>query len=1538
MSATIDAMSVAPLRRVKRVQFGILSPEEIKSMSVCEIVAPETYEDGRPKQGGLCDPRMGAIDRNTRCATCSGTVKECPGHFGYMELARPVYHVGFINKVMQILRCICFNCGKLLVPANSPAVQAIIRDTPGNMKARLRRIKKLCERQVMCGRGHMIASKQNGGGNNMDEEEDAEVSHNSVPEIKDSGCGRYQPKFRRNQEEGCRLQLLLEYSPERMNKEDIDSNMERRQQLRAATVYELFKQISDEDCRALGLDPKFSRPEWLVITRLPVPPLAVRPAVEMGDGGQKSHDDLTFELQNILKASLTIRENERSGAAPHVIDEQVEYMQFRVAAMVENAMPHMPQSLQRSGRPTKSISDRIKGKAGRLRGNLMGKRVDFSARTVITPDPNLSIDQVGVPRSVAMTLTYPEMVTNFNIDRLRALVKNGPDQHPGARYIIRDDGRRQNLEYATSNMDTHLQPGFVVERHINDNDVIIFNRQPTLHKMSMMGHRIKVLPWSTFRMNLSVTSPYNADFDGDEMNLHVPQSLRSRAEIEEMMMVHKNILTPQANKPCMGIVQDTLCAARKITLRDCFIEKKDVMHLLMWLPGWDGKLPVPAVLKPKQLWTGKQIISMVIPDGVNCVKYHSVHNDAVDQADRHLTVHDTRVLVENGVLISGILCKKSLGSSEGGLLHISFKERGEDVCRRFYGDLQTVINNWLLINGHSVGIGDAIADDATKARILQVKQEAQAHVADVIRDAQNNLIKMDPGLSLRETFEVRVNKILNSAREDAGKDTERSLSVHNNFTAMTISGSKGSKTNISQIVACVAQQNVEGKRIPFGFRYRTLPHFLKDDYSPDARGFVFNSYLVGLSPQEFFFHAMGGREGLIDTAVKTATTGYIQRRLIKSMEGLTLHYDGSVRNSNGDMVQLRYGEDGMDGALVESQKLATVAPSHAKFEAQYNNLVDADHMMRYLEPQVAQEICADPSAAQMLHEEFVQLSKDREMLRLNFPRGDANVVLPVNLNRLIWNAQKQFNIDARTKSDMSPLHVIERVHDVSERLMVVVGDDPLSVVGQYNATIHFKSHLRSMLASKRVMTEHHLTSQALEWMLGEVEHRFMQAQAQPGEMVGPLAAQSMGQPITQMTLNTFHLAGASSGKGVTAGVPRLQEIINVSKNPKTPSLTVYLDPEVAQDEDATMKVFNTIEHATLRSLTASTSIYYDPDDENSVLPEDNMLLALYRDLEEADEAHKFSPWLLRLELDWDVVQFKDVSMTSIEQMIEEHYGDDLKCKFSSDNMSKLVFRIRYKLPEQEGLDKDTLEDDEKFLRQIENDMLDQTLLGIPAISKVYKNKPDKSSDKITVVQGEDGSFVQRQDLVLETDGSALMPVLAEQHVDQHRTVTNNVFEAWDHLGIEAARKLIENEIVAVIKGGNSYVNYRHLSLLCDIMCTQGYLMAITRHGVNKQNTGPLMRASFEQTVDILMEAAAHAECDHLEGVSENIILGQHAPAGTGFFDIVLDKKMMADVVPSNMSTDDDLFAQGMPMPGDEGDQTPWGQQNTPAWNPAAQSP
>lgn len=1064
-----------------------------------------------------------------------------------------------------------------------------------------------------------------------------------------------------------------------------------------------------------------------------------------------------------------------------------------------------------------------------------------------------------------------------------------------------------------------------------------------------MGHRVKVLPWSTFRMNLSCTSPYNADFDGDEMNLHVPQSMETRAEVENLHITPRQIITPQANKPVMGIVQDTLTAVRKMTKRDVFIDKEQMMNLLMFLPIWDGKMPRPAILKPRPLWTGKQLFSLIIPGNVNMIRTHSTHPDDEDDGPyKWISPGDTKVMVEHGELVMGILCKKTLGTSAGSLLHICMLELGHEVCGKFYGNIQTVINNWLLLEGHSIGIGDTIADPQTYLEIQKAIKKAKEDVIEVIQKAHNMELEPTPGNTLRQTFENQVNRILNDARDKTGGSAKKSLTEYNNLKAMVVSGSKGSNINISQVIACVGQQNVEGKRIPFGFRKRTLPHFIKDDYGPESRGFVENSYLAGLTPSEFYFHAMGGREGLIDTAVKTAETGYIQRRLIKAMESVMVHYDGTVRNSVGQLIQLRYGEDGLCGEMVEFQTLPTVKLSNHTFEAKFRFDTSSErYLKRVFNEDIAKQLMSSGEVISELEREWEQLQKDREALRQIFPSGESKVVLPCNLQRMIWNVQKIFHINKRAQTDLSPLRVIQGVRELLQKCVIVAGEDRLSKQANENATLLFQCLVRSTLCTKCVSEEFRLTTEAFEWLIGEIETRFQQAQANPGEMVGALAAQSLGEPATQMTLNTFHFAGVSS-KNVTLGVPRLKEIINISKKPKAPSLTVFLTGAAARDAEKAKNVLCRLEHTTLRKVTANTAIYYDPDPQNTVIPEDQEFVNVYYEMPDFDPT-RISPWLLRIELDRKRMTDKKLTMEQIAEKINVGFGDDLNCIFNDDNAEKLVLRIRIMNSDDgkfgEGADEDVDKmDDDMFLRCIEANMLsDMTLQGIEAISKVYMHLPQTDSKKRIVIT-ETGEFKAIAEWLLETDGTSMMKVLSERDVDPVRTFSNDICEIFSVLGIEAVRKSVEKEMNAVLQFYGLYVNYRHLALLCDVMTAKGHLMAITRHGINRQDTGALMRCSFEETVDVLMDAASHAEVDPMRGVSENIIMGQLPRMGTGCFDLLLDAEKCKMGIAIPQAHGGDLLTSGMffgsaatPSMSPGGGMTPWTQAATPygasAWSP-----
>ncbi|KAF2435584.1 DNA-directed RNA polymerase II largest subunit [Tothia fuscella] len=1471
------SFSHAPLKTIKEVQFGLFSPEEVKGMSVVQILYPEVMDDQkpRPREKGLGDPALGSIDRAFQCATCFENMQECPGHFGHIELATPVFHVGFIRKIQKILETCCHNCGLIMVDESNPAYKEALRFR--DPKKRFEAIHKLCKPKNMCDKDEVDPN-------------DIDAVKKQKLEITHGGCGSEKPDIKK-------VGLKLEATSKKRKGEDGEDVAPTKWTFTPQMALEAFVHISDSTLETLGMNPMFARPEWMIITNLPVPPPPVRPSVSVDGTGQgmRGEDDLTHKLGDIIRANANVKRCAQEGTAQHVVDEFEALLQYHVATYMDNDIAGQPQALQKSGRALKTIRSRLKGKEGRLRGNLMGKRVDFSARTVITGDPNLSLDEVGVPISIARTLTYPETVTPYNITHLQHLVRNGSNTHPGAKYVIRDTGERIDLRYHKRAGDIKLQYGWKVERHIVNGDYIIFNRQPSLHKESMMGHRVRVMPYSTFRLNLSVTSPYNADFDGDEMNLHVPQSEETRAEVKELCMVPLNIVSPQRNSPLMGIVQDTLCGVYKMCRRDVFVDKEHLMNILLWVPDWDGTIPPPAIVKPRPRWSGKQIISLALPAGLHLNLGGNPHDEK-----------DDTLLIKDGELLYGLPMKKTIGASSNGIIHIIYNEKGWEATVNFFNACQRIVNYWLLHNGFSIGIGDTIPGPATTHEIQEIIGRQKSAVEDLTQTASKDELEALPGMNVRETFESKVSLALNNARDQAGTETTNNTKDINNAIQMARSGSKGSTINIAQMSALVGQQSVEGKRIPFGFKHRTLPHFTKDDYSPQSRGFVENSYLRGLTPSEFFFHAMAGREGLIDTAVKTAETGYIQRRLVKALEDVSVKYDGTVRNSLGDIIQFVYGEDGLDGQHIENQKMDFLTPSHAKFEDTYRVDVTDPSSRFFLGPDVLEqsaEIKGDAEVQRVLDDEFDRMKDARTWLRGDLEKDindDDKRQLPLNIERIIQSAKTKFRIKDGTVSNLHPVEVITKVNEMLDRLIVIRGDDELTLIAQDEATLLIKMQLRSRLAFKRLVVEHSLNKLALDNILGDVENRFLRAAVSPGEMVGVLAAQSIGEPATQMTLNTFHFAGVSS-KNVTLGVPRLKEILNVAQNLKTPSMSVYQTRENMNSQEMAKRLRSMVEHTTLRSVTDKTEIYYDPEVQGTVIESDQDMVDAFFMFPDADgdDPERQSQWMLRIVLDRKSLLDKGLSVADVAVKIKEQYKTDLAVIFSDNNADETVIRLRLINDGEKDSEGDENEP-EVMLKRIEAHILDTlTLRGVEGVSRAFIDKKARvqvSSDGALVKNNEDATT---EEWYLNTTGINLRKILEIDGVDATRTYCNSFFDVFSVFGIEAARGALANELFMVLSFDGSYVNHRHLALLVDVMTSKGYLMAITRHGINREQTGALMRCSFEETVEILLEAAAIGEVDDCRGISENVMLGQLAPLGTGDLEVHLDEEMLKTSVTDN---------------------------------------
>jgi len=842
-------------KRVSGIKFEVLGPKEIRKMSVVKIITPETYDDdGFPIEFGLMDPRLGVIDPGLKCKTCGGRAGECSGHFGHIELAAPVIHVGYAKLIARLLNGTCRECGRILMK-----------------DGRRDRFIEMIEERKKLGREYDDIIK--------------EVFRITKSAKKCPHCGTEQ------------IEVKFEKPT---------FYYENEHRLTPRDVRERLEKIPDEDLPAFGMDPQAVRPEWMVLTVLPVPPVTVRPSIIL-ETGQRSEDDLTHKLVDIIRINQRFMENKEAGAPQLILEDLWELLQYHVTTYLDNEVSGIPPARHRSGRPLKTLAQRLKGKEGRFRGSLSGKRVNFSARTVISPDPNLSINEVGVPQEIAEELTVPIYVTSKNIDEVREFILR--DEHPKANYVIREDGRRiRIIESNREELAEKLSPGWIVERQLMDGDIVLFNRQPSLHRMSIMAHYVRVLPYKTFRLNPAVCPPYNADFDGDEMNLHVPQSLEAQAEAKMLMAVQDHILSPRFGGPIIGGIHDHISGLYLLTRGEKLFNKAEVMEIVR--PLEVTKLPDP---KYDGRWSGKQIFSMILPNITIEFKAEICQNCEVCKGVE--CENDAYVYIKDGVLVTGTIDENAVGAFKGIIIDEIIRKFGSEEAKRFIDNMTKLAIRAIMYTGFTVGIDDIDIPDEARKQIEQVIKEAEERVWKLI-DAYNqgNLEPM-PGRSTEETLEMKIMQELGRARDMAGKIAGKYLGMENAAVIMAVSGARGSMLNLTQMVACIGQQSVRGERIRRGYTYtdRTLPHFKPGDLGPEARGFIRSSYKEGLNPIEFFFHAVGGREGLVDTAVRTSQSGYLQRRLINALQDLKVDYDGMVKEqTSGLLIQFRYGQDGID--------------------------------------------------------------------------------------------------------------------------------------------------------------------------------------------------------------------------------------------------------------------------------------------------------------------------------------------------------------------------------------------------------------------------------------------------------------------------------------------------------------------------------------------------------------------------------------------------------------------------------------------------
>ena len=1143
-----------------------------------------------------------------------------------------------------------------------------------------------------------------------------------------------------------------------------------------------------------------------VMSVLPIPPSIIRPPNITSGETVRGQSDMTLNIVEIIKLSNELRLHKESLDLEHVLNEIRGRLFVQISMYISNSSTSTSEHFKKNSGNLQGILDRLKGKQGRFRLNLMGKRSNYTARTVVSGDASLGIEEIGVPISVANTLTKPVRITSYNVAHWNDVLRKYPDT---IKCIEDGDGMSVNLDYV-SKSSMQLFNGNLIHRVLQDGDWVLFNRQPSLHKQSLMAHRIRVLPFSSFRMNLSATSPYNADFDGDEMNIHVPQTLLATTDLVFICAVARQFISKTSNSPIMGIVQDTLLTTYRATRHDLALSK------LVWnsvMSRLDNKYCDRASdiekYKNTRTHTGKDLVSLLLP-----VDFHYKRGE---------------VCIEHGILIKGVLTKKDLGASSGSIIHLLVNDYGGQRAATFIDELQCVMIVYMTHNGFSVGLSDCLLPK----KALELIREANEKTDD-------NLYKLlkKVGAERGDIFEQRANLILNKNRDTTGRIALQYTGLENRFTNMTDSGSKGSTINISQIMACVGQQNVNGKRIVSRLHGRTLPQFDIGDRGADACGYVRHSYVEGLDPHEFFFHTMAGREGLVDTAIKTAGTGYLQRRLVKGMENIQVEYDGSARDVE-KIIQFQYGEDGLDSEYIEMQSLDFLLLKENEFRDNFDGGKNSEEL---------EEI-----------KKSIRMFESMDMVRDSNCRFDRRFPLALPLHRLIAKS-------LRMHLNTMPFKSIEDLYE----------GQPLTKLHlRWRVYIPaYKAFLTATLASKRLVA-YKFNAKQLSQLIIDIRKGWQKAQCIPGEGVGAVAAQSVGEPATQLTLNTFHHAGVSA-KNVTLGVPRLTELINCSSVQKTPQTTIFFKTPLNQNLQSILNLRKNIAPVKMSHVV------------------DKYIFKYYQ------KCPSYSTFDLFPDAGINTVVGGIFAEICIDRVKCEQFGLTL-----SDIATAMYTLLKRKSPRiiypvdtdvehsviyiSIGKQIQELFDGEIYCHHTYKELYDtvKTLVssayigGIDGITTAIVARSKRKTYK-------KGSLAVDSEWVMYVGGSQLRNVCQMSVVDDTRTFSNDVRDMREMFGIEMARRSMKNEIRKVLQFDGSYLNIRHVSLLVDWMCYQGRLIPFTRFGLSQMSNSVLKLASFERVLHFITNGAKDETYDDCHGASEKIILGDVVRVGTGKIDCFLD--------------------------------------------------
>jgi DNA-directed RNA polymerase II subunit RPB1 len=1470
-------------QQIKKVDFDILGNEEIHTMSSIKqgLDAHDLYDNLEPKKGGLLDTRMGPLGYSDYCDTCGFNSDYCPGHPGHIELAENVFNIGYLDYVKKILEVVCIKCSKVLINKNELIVKKLLKTTQG--ENRLDSIRELSKNISYCDK-------------------------------KNDGCGSPVFKIKKQIKKNiAEIKIIAEIEYDTRDTDNLKGDKGFQPfELTPQIIYVILSNISNMDCEIIGMNPYRSRPEDKIHKFYHIPPPVIRPSVKadfMSNGGTKE-DDLTHKLSDIIKKNNDIikKQDNIGDSKNKYIKDHVHLLQCHIAVFQNKDAVTLDKNDAKT-KQFKPLVKRLKGKEGRVRKNLMGKRGDFSARTVVTGYPSCSADEVGVPVRIAKILTFQEIVTENNREILQKLVDTGPNKHPGANIVFQEIKYGKIQKYDAIDLKgrtVQLKIGDIVERHMQNGDPVLFNRQPTLQKQSLLCHRALIIDdetLMTYRLNLSATGPYNADFDGDEMNIFCPQTIQGRIELEEIADIKLQYISPAYSRSSMGITQDGLIGAFTLTHPEMLINYKDAINLMSSTHLNDFSF----FSNKKENYTGKELFSLIIPEEIRIkTKYHTI---------------------KNGILTDGQLTKNILkAGTRDNLIQLIWNQYNPTKTVEFVNSCQWLVDSFNMYNGFTVGIGDIDINEKTKKEIAIYIASIQSKVDSIITTKENTPSYMDESL-----YESKIYMELNVIREEVSKIVLNQVKDDNNFKIMLTSGSKGTPANLGQMIGCIGLQVSEGGLVKKKLNRRTLPYFHQDDDRSMARGMIVNSYYQGLSWTEFIFHIGGGRENMIDKAIKTAETGYLQRKLIKMGEDVMIKYDGTVRTANDHIVQLLFGYTGIDTTRCHEYEISLLKMSNNDIRDTLTftkeELLNLKNFNAYDNTKLFHELREMRNNIRSSVQKFgmdYKLLHDKYMISINLNRIVNNYIEygKNNKNNIIDDPKYILNKleDALNPDNMSLISMSKK--QMSDASSFKYIDDRISkTITKYS--------LYDALNPKKVINQYKLTYKQFDTMMDEIIKEHNKNVIDYGEMVGIIGAQANGEPLTQMNLDAIHSTGHGNISYLTSGVSRVKEIFSVTKSDKmkTPQMSVFLNKKYRNNRDIVNKIASHIKFTSISDIFKKIDVHNDPEPykKGGFMETDNIGKPFYTSKSETligcQSDIENLPILIRIELFKDLMLEKGITLFEIQSKFcswwEKRHSDIKSMKkeekrilmkisaisilSSSENDDKIFIHIRFGIKDIDKKDKFNYSTLEAF---IDNIISNFQLKGIKGVKKINEISPeninvfgnDRNSNEYD--ENDNEEIHKEEEYVIYTAGCNLEEIRYIFGVDLKRTISNDIVNVYETFGIEFARTLIIREIIYAYGRAGHEVHYHHVSVLVDLMTIEGFIMQIDRHGMAKSDQEPMSRASFERQPDQFLKAAVFSETDNLNGVSARIMMGMIIKGGTGYPDVMMNTDM---IINSEMS-------------------------------------